>query len=98
MHRYLQCELVAQCVEIPPQASQSIGVVSPFLNASHLRLGNAHALGHLLLSKPGCLADFHQLSLWDDRQKSQAKLQATLDTLRDRFGEPIIRRESDLDE
>jgi DNA polymerase IV len=37
-----------------------------------------------------------QLSLWDDSQESQAKLQATLDSLRDRFGEPIIRRGSDL--
>ena len=37
-----------------------------------------------------------QLSLWDDRQESQAKLQATLDTLKDRFGEPIMRRGSDL--
>jgi len=38
----------------------------------------------------------HQLSLWDDKPQARAKLQATLDTLRDRFGEPIIRRGSDL--
>jgi DNA polymerase IV len=38
----------------------------------------------------------HQLSLWDDKQDSRAKLQVTLDDLKNRFGEPIIRRGSDL--
>jgi DNA polymerase IV len=37
-----------------------------------------------------------QLSLWDEGQDPRTKLQATLDTLKDRFGEPIIRRGSDL--
>jgi DNA polymerase IV len=37
-----------------------------------------------------------QLSLWDDNEEARAKLQTTLDALRDRFGEPIIRRGSDL--
>jgi DNA polymerase IV len=37
-----------------------------------------------------------QLSLWDDKPEARTKLQATLDSLRDRFGEPIIRRGSDL--
>ncbi len=37
-----------------------------------------------------------QLSLWDDSRESQARLQTTLDALKERFGEPIIRRGRDL--
>ena len=37
-----------------------------------------------------------QLSLWDDNRERLAKLKATLDSLKERFGDPTVRRGSDL--
>ena len=60
-HPDFQRKTFAQCLNVPTQRCQGIGIIAPLFNPGDLCLRHRQTLGDFGLGQTGCLPGFHQL-------------------------------------